>query len=215
MDRGSKMGWNLVRWILAALSVYCVFVQANYLISKGSFQLGPFLSFFTIQANLYTVVVLVIEAVGGFGISESRRAALRGAAVLYLGITGLVYAVLLSQLPMVKQIVHPFADGVHHLLMPLWVLFDWVAFPPSNRPTYRRCLWWLVYPLAFLFFSLARGAITGWYPYPFLSPNQPGGWLAVAIISSVILVISCIMIGCIRLLVPPSFSTHRGSHQEC
>ncbi|MFM8187259.1 MAG: Pr6Pr family membrane protein [Pirellula sp.] len=197
-----KLGWNLVRWVLAAVSVYAVFVQANYLIAKGGFQLGPFLSFFTIQANLFTVIVLVIEAAGGFGISETWRTGLRGAAVLYLGITGLVYAVLLSQLPMVKEIVHPFADGVHHLLMPLWILFDWVAFAPSNRPTYRQSLSWLVYPLAYLFFSLVRGGITGWYPYPFLNPNQPGRWLAVSIVSVVILLIACAMIWAILRLVP-------------
>lgn len=202
MIRKESLGWNLTRLSLAALSVYAVFVQANYLIAKGGFQLGPFLSFFTIQANIIAAAVLVIEALGGLGISQSRRGALRGASVLYLGITGAVYAVLLSRLPMVKQIVHPFADGVHHLLMPLWVLFDWMALPPASRPTFRRSLWWLVYPLAFLFFSLLRGAITGWYPYPFLNPSQPGGWLAVGIVSGIILILGCGMIWVILKLAP-------------
>lgn len=196
------LAFNAVRLILACLSVVAVFVQANYLISKADFQIGPFLSFFTIQANLIAVGVLVIEALGGLGISQGKRAAFRGAIVLYMGITGLVYAVLLSQLPIVKEIVHPFADGMHHLIMPLWILFEWVAFPPAARPSYRRSLWWLAYPLAFLFFSLGRGAITGWYPYPFLDPNQPGGWLAVGIVSGAILLLGCGMIWSILMLVP-------------
>jgi hypothetical protein len=208
MGQSRNLGWNLVRWSLAAVSIYAVFVQANHLMAKGSFQLGPFLSFFTIQANLITVAVLVIEAAGGLGISESSRALLRGATVLYLGLTAVVYAVLLSQLPIVQEIVHPFADGVHHLLMPLWVLFDWVAFPPATRPTYRRSLIWLVYPLVYLLFSLARGAITGWYPYPFLNPSQPGGWLAIAIIIAVILVVGFAMIWAILKLVPRRLDTH-------
>lgn len=199
-----KLRWNLVRWALAALSIYAVFVQANHLIAKGSFQLGAFLSFFTIQANLFAVGVLVLEAIGGLGLSHSFRTGLRGASVLYLGITGLVYSVLLSQLPMVKELVHPFADGVHHLLMPMWILFDWVAFTPSHRPTYRCSLWWLAYPLAYLFFSLVRGGITGWYPYPFLNPSQPGGWVAVSIVSAVILITGCVMIWLILRLVPKS-----------
>ena len=65
MIRKESLGWNLARLSLAALSVYAVFVQANHLIAKGGFQLGPFLSFFTIQANLIAAAVLVIEAVGG------------------------------------------------------------------------------------------------------------------------------------------------------
>jgi len=210
MSRDQRLGWKLIRWVLAAVSVYAVFVQANHLIAKGEFQLGPFLSFFTIQANLFTVVVLLIEAMGGFGISESRRTALRGAALLYMGITGLVYSVLLSRLPIVKEIVHPFADGVHHMLIPLWVLFEWVAFPPKERPTYRSSLRWLVYPLVYLFFSLLRGSLTGWYPYPFLNPSQPGGWLAVAIVSSVILAIGCGMIWMILKFVPKTSAVPAG-----
>jgi hypothetical protein len=77
-----------------------------------------------------------------------------------------------------------------------------VAFAPTNRPTYRQSLSWLVYPLAYLFFSLVRGGITGWYPYPFLNPNQPGRWLAVSIVSVVILLIACAMIWAILRLVP-------------
>jgi hypothetical protein len=130
---------------------------------------------------------------------------------LYLTITGLVYAVLLSQLPMVKEIVDPVADGVHHLLMPLWMLFDWVVDPPRNRPGYRRSLWWLAYPLGFLFFSLIRGTITGWYPYPFLSPDQAGGWVAVGIVSGVILSIACGLIGLILLLVPRGERSRKGA----
>jgi len=202
---------NLVRWVLVAVSVVAIFFQANHLIAMGRFELGPFFSFFTIQANLIAIGVLVMEALGGLGLSDARRAAFRGASVLYLTMTGLVYAVLLSQLPMVKEIVHPLADGVHHLLMPLWVLFDWVVEPPRDRPGYRRSLWWLSYPLGFLFFSLIRGAITGWYPYPFLSPDEPGGWMAVGIVSGVILLISCGLIGLILLLVPRGDRSRQGA----
>ncbi|MCY3007090.1 MAG: Pr6Pr family membrane protein [Planctomycetota bacterium] len=202
---------NLVRWVLVAFSVVAIFFQANHLIAKGRFELGPFFSFFTIQANLIAIGVLVMEALGGLGLSDAQRAAFRGASVLYLTMTGLVYAVLLSQLPMVKEIVHPLADGVHHLLMPLWVLFDWVVEPPRYRPGYRRSLWWLSYPLGFLFFSLIRGAITGWYPYPFLSPHEPGGWMAVGIVSGVILLISCGLIGLILQLVPRGDRSRQGA----
>jgi hypothetical protein len=195
-------GLNLLRWVLVAVSIAAIFLQANHLIAIGRFELGPFFSFFTIQVNLIAIGVLVISALGGMGLSDGSQAALRGASVLYLTITGLVYAVLLSQLPMVKEIVHPVADGVHHLLMPLWVLFDWVVDPPRDCPGYRRSLWWLAYPLGFLFFSLIRGAITGWYPYPFLSPDQAGGWVALGIVSGVIFLIACGLIGLILLLVP-------------
>jgi len=187
--------WKTTRLTLAILSFWAVFLQALYLIKLGRFELAGFLSFFTIQANLFVIAVLLIETFNGCGISIDRRASLRGAAVLYLAITGIVYAVLLSKLPIVKEIVHPVADAFHHVIMPTWVLFDWVANPPSHRITVQRALWWFVYPLAYLFVSLIRGAITGWYPYPFLNPASPGGWLGIVTVS-----IACLILGYIILL---------------
>lgn len=187
--------WKTTRLTLAILSFRAVFLQALYLIQLGRFELAGFLSFFTIQANLFVIAVLLIETFNGCGISIDRRASLRGAAVLYLAITGIVYAVLLSKLPIVKEIVHPVADAFHHVIMPTWVLFDWVANPPSHRITVQRALWWFVYPLAYLFVSLIRGAITGWYPYPFLNPASPGGWLGIVTVS-----IACLILGYIILL---------------
>jgi hypothetical protein len=187
--------WKTTRLTLAILSLWAVFLQALYLIQLGRFELAGFLSFFTIQANLFVIAVLLIETFNGCGISIDRRASLRGAAVLYLAITGIVYAVLLSKLPIVKEIVHPVADAFHHVIMPTWVLFDWVVNPPSHRITVRRALWWFVYPLTYLFVSLIRGAITGWYPYPFLNPASPGGWLGIVTVS-----IACLILGYIILL---------------
>ena len=43
----------------------------------------------------------------------------------------------------------------------------------------RAALWVLVYPLAWVSFSLVRGALTGWWPYPFLNPTNPAGWAGV------------------------------------
>jgi hypothetical protein len=191
---------NLLRLALAALSLWAVFLQAQYLIQLNRFELSGFLSFFTIQSNLYVIAILLVEALGGCGLSNPLRASLRGAAVLYMAITGIVYAVLLANLPIVKEIVHPIADAVHHVLIPIWILFDWVALPPSNRICARRALWWLVYPLAYLFVSLLRGAVTGWYPYPFLNPSSPGGWTGIAIVSTAILVLGLIILtGIVRL----------------
>jgi hypothetical protein len=38
---------------------------------------------------------------------------------------------------------------------------------------------WLIFPLAWLAFTLIRGAVDDWYPYPFLDPNN-GGYRSVA-----------------------------------
>ena len=178
--------WNAARWGMALLALGAVCLQAWHLIQIDRFAILQFISFFTIQSNVIAAVVMAIEAAGGLGMRPSRRESLRGAVVLYLSITAIVYALLLSRLPIVKEIVHPWADPVLHYLVPLWVLIDWLLAPITSIITFRRAMLWLVYPLGYLFVSLIRGALTGWYPYPFLNPNEPGGWLAVVIVCSIL-----------------------------
>lgn len=37
-------------------------------------------------------------------------------------------------------------------------------------------MWWaLLYPLGWVAFTVIRGMITGWWPYPFLEPDGPNG----------------------------------------
>lgn len=177
---------NAIRWTMALLAVAAVCLQAWHLTRIERFVLDQYLSFFTIQSNLLAAFILAGEAAGGLGLSIRRRDSLRGALVLYLGITGVVYASLLARLPVVKEIVHPWADLVLHYGMPLWILIDWLVAPPTSKISFRRALKWLIYPLTYLFLTLLRGAWTDWYPYPFLNPSSPGGWPAVAIVCTII-----------------------------
>jgi hypothetical protein len=197
-------GLSAIRWVMACLGIGAVCLQAWHLTRIDRFVVDQYLSFFTIQSNLLAAFVLAAEAAGGLGLSSRRRDSLRGALVLYLGITGVVYAVLLARLPMVKQIVHPWADMVLHYGMPIWILVDWLIAPPSSKISFKRALKWLIYPLTYLFLTLLRGAWTDWYPYPFLNPNSPGGWPSVAIVCTVITLAATLSIwgilylGCVR-----------------
>jgi hypothetical protein len=46
---------------------------------------------------------------------------------------------------------------------------------------FKQALIWLAYPLVFCAYSLIRGPIVGWYPYPFLDPDLSGGYGGVAL----------------------------------
>ena len=48
---------------------------------------------------------------------------------------------------------------------------------------------WLVFPAAYLIYSLIRGPATEWHPYPFLDPRSAGGYGRVAAYSALVLVI--------------------------
>jgi hypothetical protein len=38
----------------------------------------------------------------------------------------------------------------------------------------------MAFPLLYIIYTLARGAIVGWYPYFFVNPHRNGGYLLVA-----------------------------------
>ena len=38
----------------------------------------------------------------------------------------------------------------------------------------RNALLWLIFPLLYFAYSLIRGAIVDWYPYPFMDPRLHG-----------------------------------------
>ena len=60
---------------------------------------------------------------------------------------------------------------------------DWLIDAPSCRLEFRDAAWWLLYPFLYMVYSLIRGPIVDWYPYPFLDPHNPGGYGAVALYS--------------------------------
>jgi hypothetical protein len=125
-----------------------------------------FFSFFTIESNLLAVIVFVVGALG-------RRVSdgVRGATVTYMSITGVVYATLLSDQPAGADSTIRWVNLVVHTIMPIVVFLDWLLVPPARRMRFGRALVWLLYPIAYGTYSLIRGAIVHWYPYPFINAD--------------------------------------------
>ncbi|MDE2483072.1 MAG: Pr6Pr family membrane protein [bacterium] len=166
---------TLLRWMLAVLTAVAILVQGAWSVLHGA-SLWNFVSFFTIESNLVAIVALVVPG----------APLLRGAATLYITITGIVYVLLLSGLEASLQTTIPWVNIVVHYVTPVALLLDWVLEPAALAlPLVQVVMRWLVYPIAYLAYSLVRGALVGWYPYPFLDPGH-GGYLTVARISLVI-----------------------------
>jgi hypothetical protein len=163
----------VLRIAFAALAGYTlVFAAQRAVTAPNGIGIVDFFSYFTILSNIAATVVL---AVGGVALLFGLRGvpdAVRGAVVAYMAVTGLVYAVVL-QAAQEGQLV-PWIDDVVHRLLPAFVLVDWLVVPPRRRVTYAAVPYWLVFPGAFVAYSLTRGAIVHWYPYPFLDPRVDG-----------------------------------------
>jgi hypothetical protein len=169
-------------WIRSYRVVFAVLalvaIAAQFTRSMATYGSATnFFSYFTIQGNLYAAAVLLWTA--GPRPATPGRDSLRGAMVLYLVTTGLVYALLLAEEAAKRHAIIPWVDLILHRVVPLAVLADWLIEPPAHPRTARKALAWLAYPLLWLAYTMARGALGGWYPYPFLRPDQPGGKVAV------------------------------------
>ena len=146
-----------------------------------------FFSFFTIESNILAAAVLLYGAARPALVGRAQTSILvRGAAVLYMTVTFIVYGVLLSGYQEELQTTIPWVDTVVHRVLPIVMILDWIIDPPDNALTWRRALpFWLVPPAAYLVYSLIRGPIVDWYPYPFLNPDEVGGYAGVAAYGSV------------------------------
>lgn len=136
-------------------------------------------SYFTIQSNLIAAVVFVLAAVAiirqqPFG---DWFRYLRGGAVLYMLITGIVYATLLQNNPDANPALgFDWKNFVLHQLGPIFIIAWWLLWPSAKAISVREALWWLAFPILWIVYTLIRATFTDWYPYPFLNPDKVGGW---------------------------------------
>jgi hypothetical protein len=100
--------------------------------------------------------------------------AVRGGVTLYIAITGVVFALLLSGMQEEVQTSTSWVDFVVHRLIPIVVVADWLVDPPRHRLPLWVAGAWLAYPAAYLAYTLVRGEIVDWYPYPFVDVNELG-----------------------------------------
>lgn len=177
----------VLRLVLAALSLAGVIVQLMIAVRIG-LSLVSFFGYFTNLANLIGSTVFIIGAVRLIrGVRPSAfDVAIRGASVVYLVFVGLVFNTLLLNADLGD--LQPWVNVVHHMLMPLAVLIDWIVWPPRERIPVRAALLWMVFPAAYVVFTLIRGAIVGFYPYPFFNPAAVGGYGGVALYCAAMLV---------------------------
>jgi hypothetical protein len=185
MDTPVRLGAPPVRRVSAVLRILIGFLVLSALVTQvtaellhDSFKPGEYFSYFTIESSMMNVVVLVVG-----GVLALRRprdtelfTSVRVAILSYAVITGLVYNVLLRNLPGDGGFEPPrWCNEVMHVWVPVFILLDWAIAPGRLRVPWKR-LWLVVsFPLAWLAFTMVRGAVTGWYPYPFLQPGGPGG----------------------------------------
>ncbi|MFM9877460.1 MAG: Pr6Pr family membrane protein [Rhodoglobus sp.] len=138
--------------------------------------------YFTYFTILTTMIGIGVLAWGGLLALERQVdpvpfTVARMSVLTYAVVTAIVYNVLLRGIPDEGFVVSPWPGEIMHVWIPIVMLVDWLLSPgrPALRWTALRIV--VIFPLVWLGFTLVRGAVDGWFPYPFLEPAT--GWVSV------------------------------------
>ncbi|NIH86759.1 Pr6Pr family membrane protein [Amycolatopsis granulosa] len=129
-------------------------------------------AYFTIQSNLIVGATSLLLAIRPRWTSTAFRT-LRLDGVLAIAVTGIVFHLALAGLQDLSGWAWV-ADFLLHTASPLLGVLGWLLFGPRGAVTPRIIGWSVVYPIAWLAFTLVRGAIDGFYPYPFIDVTALG-----------------------------------------
>lgn len=125
--------------------------------------LWTMLLYFTVITNII-VAALFSALMSGWHASPR----LLGGVTLAIMLVGALYHILLRGLLDLSGGA-ALADFLLHTVTPIIVPIWWIAFAPRGGLDRRDPLRWTIFPLGYFGYGLARGAMDGRYPYPFMN----------------------------------------------
>ncbi len=160
----------------ASLSWFALILQLYLIITNRSASINEtiirYFTFYTILTNFIVAFCFTAEVINKRNSFFTRPATL-AATVVYIGVVGLVYNVILRyawQPTGMQKVV----DELLHLIIPMYYILYWVLFVPKIKIRWINLLSWLIYPLIYLSIIMLRGMYSGYYPYPFVNVSALG-----------------------------------------
>lgn len=186
----------LVAVAIVAAIVAQLIASASFVGPDGRPDTAPvvvnFFSYFTIDSNTLSAVVLVVGAIAllrGAGPVELRGLTVaRVAVTTYMIITGVVYNLLLRG-NLVQGATIAWSNEILHVVAPVYLVLDWAFAPGRHSLSRRDAIPTLAFPAIWVVYTLVRGPFATnayvdapyWYPYPFINPvTSAGGYTSVA-----------------------------------
>ena len=163
----------IIAWAGLALQFYFI-LQSTIGYSKIKLATNYF-SYFTILTNLLIAICLTSVLVS----PSSRlgnffsKVTVQSALALYIFIVGLVYNTILRGIVTLAGLEW-ITDNILHVVVPVLFVIYWLVFVPKRILKYKDGMPWIFYPLVYLVYSMIRGSIVHWYPYPFLNADVFG-----------------------------------------
>jgi hypothetical protein len=145
-------------------------------------------SFFTIQSNVLAAVTSAQVARNPHRDGPIWRA-VRLASLFGITVTGIVYSTVLAKVHEPHGWQETLSNNVFHYIVPIMMVLGWFLFGPRPRIEPRTIARAAVWPAAWIAYILIFGAISKWYPYPFLDVTTHGLGRVIANAFAVIVVL--------------------------
>jgi hypothetical protein len=174
--------WHALTFVLIAVAFltqlvltaegHGALVEADGSTAGAAERLLRFFSFFTIQSNLLaagTALALITHP------DRDGRMwrVVRISAILGMTITFVTYMAVLRPI-MHLEGISKLTDIAFHYAAPPLTVAGWFLFGPWPRIDIKSLLRHLVWPFTYLAYILLLGAVSGWYPYPFIDVGKLG-----------------------------------------
>lgn len=128
--------------------------------------------YFTIESNLIVGVTCLLLAIRLERPSLTFRV-FRMIGLVGITITGIVYHVAIARLVEFDAWALA-ADQLTHTVVPIATVIGWLMYGPRGQASWRVIRLVLLYPLAYIVFTLVRGRIVHFYPYHFIDVPSLG-----------------------------------------
>lgn len=134
-----------------------------------------FFSYFTILSNLLVIWFFGMKALAAEVDYESfsKLPETATAITVYIVVVGLIYQFVLRGLYHLEGI-HKMADNIIHGFTPTATLLYWIVFESKRKVNMKTIPLWLIYPGVYLVYTLIRGYLVHFYPYPFVDVDKYG-----------------------------------------
>jgi hypothetical protein len=203
------MSRNVARWLFAVTAACVVVGVAIATVQAAQDENGYFTTasgrvfnvfcFFTVQSNLIVAVTSVLLAV-----DPDRRstafAVFRLAGVVDIVITGVVYHIALADQQDLEGSA-AVANQLLHVVVPILAVVGWALYGPRGLVSWRIVGLATLIPLAWVAFTLVRGPIVDWYPYPFIDVIEIG--YAQAIVNVVLVALVFVVLAAAAVTLDP------------
>ena len=170
--------------LLTATSILGAIVwQISDRLVHNLFRPGEYFAYYTIQSSLIAAVVLTVTAVRELkGLTQTKALNLARLSVsTYAIVVAVVYNALLRGTPVLPGDPDYGYDWpvvpneILHVWAPVFIVLDLALTFMTSKLKFKQIFWVLVFPLAWLAFTIVRGLNTNWWAYWFLNPNEDGG----------------------------------------